>query len=169
MQITFPENENYDIEDQYTRTTFGELKNKFPELSLIRSFMVREDTPVQMRMNSDQLGKLEKLILRTPKKTLADWQSSRWLAENINRLEPDVIHKNNMLKRTLHGYIKTEYKWQQCVNEVRSRSRFLMDVLYYGQYLSDLDIKNTGEMFTNIQEELVEIVRKVPIFFRTIS
>ncbi|XP_043269935.1 neprilysin-2-like [Venturia canescens] len=159
-KIVFQKNENFDMNRHYTRMSVGQLEIKYPELHLKEMLNEDDDKIVQMSIDADVLLKLEEWKLKKSKRALANWVQWRCTVNKINELDSYVTHSTKMFLYTLYnGEIKKD-KWRSCVQKVRETHPFLLDVLYYGQYLSDSLVKDTTEMFTNVRDQFIGFLEK---------
>lgn len=161
LQIVVPKDENYDIRFRYLKTTVGELEKNYPDLYLKEFLNKPNNTKVQIKMDGDVLERLHRWKSAKSRKALANWVTWRWTLSRIHELGPYFTHRTKMLRYDLYGPEKKKDKWRKCLGQVGKEYPFLLDVLYYGQYVSSNLVAETLMMFSRIRTQFIGFIKKV--------
>ncbi|XP_043283995.1 neprilysin-2-like [Venturia canescens] len=159
-KIISVENETYDINSKYSKTTIGELDKEYPHWKLLEIFNGSEEKVVELDeyISMDRLSMLEKYISRKAKKLLYNWLSWRKTMTKLSLSDDYVKYKRKVLLRGLYGF--PQGHWRECAHKVFAESPFLLDVLYYGKYLSDNVVEDTTKIFTDLHKKYIELITK---------
>lgn len=162
VKIVFPESESRDFNLQYSRTTIQELESKYPELHLKKLAKAENNSVVEMKMDPGIIGQLKEWIFKKSKKGLANWVQWRYTMDRVSHIpHAPISRRTKMLLRPFYRNVEKQPKWRECVKYTRLKSPFLVDVLYYGQYLNETLINAAAEIFTMVKEQFIELVQKV--------
>ncbi|XP_043270372.1 endothelin-converting enzyme homolog [Venturia canescens] len=163
-KIVSPENE--DEEDKfyhdYTEMTLKQLKRFFPHLRFERASKNMTDTSkFQTQIALKTLKKLDELIAQKSTLVLANWALWRKTVEKTSGLGQVIRHKHqSLIGHDRTGAFLTDGVTRECVKEVRSAFPFVLNVLYYGQFLSEDAVKSMEAIFANTKAAFIESMKK---------
>uniref|UniRef100_A0A336JZW6 CSON009745 protein n=1 Tax=Culicoides sonorensis TaxID=179676 RepID=A0A336JZW6_CULSO len=107
------------------------------------------------------LTKLEDLLKRTPRRTIANYYVWRIIDYSITYLSRDLRDKLFAHKRRTTGQLSEEPRWKECTDIINNRLSAAVGALYVRRYFQSDSKKEALEMVKNIRIEFEQTLKTV--------
>ncbi|XP_014207883.1 neprilysin-2 [Copidosoma floridanum] len=166
--ISLPSEKRRNATALYNAMTIAELSKRFPSIPWIEYFntilapttSVTEDEVVVVDVPSF-ITELEKLLVQTPKRVLANYVMWRVAGSSVSYLNDEIRKRQLAYSTIVSGKTEREPRWKECVNSVTSGFSISVGALYVRKYFNEDAKKTAIEMVSDIRNEFIKILHTI--------
>ncbi|XP_014207875.1 neprilysin-2-like [Copidosoma floridanum] len=166
--ISLPSEKRRNITALYNAMTIAELSKRFPSIPWIEYFntilapttSVTEDEVVVVNVPTF-ITELEKLLMKTPKRVLANYLMWRVAESSIDYLDDEIRKQPFEFYKITKGIKKRKPRWKECMDFASDDLLISVGALYVRKYFNK-DAKSTVvEMVSDIRNEFIKILHTI--------
>ncbi|XP_014207873.1 neprilysin-2-like [Copidosoma floridanum] len=166
--ISLPSEKRRNITALYNPMTIAELSKKFPSIPWMEYFntilapttSVTEDEVVVVNVPTF-ITELEKLLMKTPKRVLANYLMWRVAGSSVSYLNDEMRKRQFEFFKTYEGKTEHEPRWKVCVHSVSTRFSTSVGALYVRKYFNGNAKKSVVHMVSDIRTQIIRILRRI--------
>ncbi|XP_014207874.1 neprilysin-2-like [Copidosoma floridanum] len=166
--ISLPSEKRRNITALYNPMTIAELSKRFPSIPWMEYFntilapitSVTEDEVVVVKAPSF-ITELEKLLVQTPKRVLANYLMWRVADSSVSYLNDEIRKQQFEFFKIVEGKTERESRWKKCTNSVSSRFSTIVGALYVRKYFNGNAKNDAIEMVSQIRTQFIKILHTI--------
>ncbi|XP_018009276.1 neprilysin-2 [Hyalella azteca] len=166
--FSLPNEKRRNASELYNKMTVAELQARVPNipwLSYINTLLapftnITEDEEVIVNVPS-YLENLDKLLLKTPKRVIANFLMWRASAASISYLSEDARDLQLEYSKKITGTGKRNPRWKECIGAVSGSLSYAVSKLYAEKFFKKDAKAAADEMVSYVRREFDKILRAV--------
>jgi predicted metalloendopeptidase len=166
--LSLPSEERRNVTKLYNAMTVYEMETTFPTIPWLT--YVNNILPENVHITRDEviivavpsfIKGLEKLIVQTPKRVIANYVMSRVAGASVNYLNEELRNRQLQFSTVLSGKTEREARWKECIDIVSGGLSIPVGSLYVRKFFKEEAKTTAMEMVDDIRKEFINILMNV--------